>query len=174
MSMCKAALLNLTSATTSLIGVFVGVALGGSEETSKWLLALTAGMFIYIALVDMVGVCIESSPIHTWCKHVTLWDTHFDDVSNSSPSFIFLSSQNLSDAGINGSQAAGQMVDILPPAEHRLPPRTGYNAHHCCVRGSADTHGVAPLAPSASVYQSTSAWSMLFPSSIIFSYYPTE
>ena len=72
MSMCKAALLNLLSGCTSIIGVFIGVALGSNEEIRKWLVAVTGGMFIYISLVAMVGV--ESSPVclsvcpSTWCQ----------------------------------------------------------------------------------------------------------
>ena len=59
MSMCKAALLNLLSGCTSIIGVFIGVALGSNEEIRKWLVAATGGMFIYISLVAMVGVCLS-------------------------------------------------------------------------------------------------------------------
>ena len=56
MSKVKALCFNLLSASMCFIGLFVGVAVGtASEEARKWMLALTGGMFIYIALVDMVG-----------------------------------------------------------------------------------------------------------------------
>lgn len=60
MSICKALLLNLLSASMCLIGLFIGVAAGSNEEARKWLLAITAGMFIYIALVDMVSMSSQS------------------------------------------------------------------------------------------------------------------
>ena len=55
MSKGKAILFNLLSASTCLIGLFVGIALGADEKIRTYLIALTAGMFIYIALTDMVS-----------------------------------------------------------------------------------------------------------------------
>jgi len=53
-SMKKALLFNLLSSLTSVIGALIGVAVGdGSEEAIKWILAVVAGSFLYIALVDM-------------------------------------------------------------------------------------------------------------------------
>ena len=43
------------SALTAVIGFFIGVAIGTeSEEVNAWILAFAAGLFIYIALVDLV------------------------------------------------------------------------------------------------------------------------
>lgn len=55
MSTCKAIVFNLLSAATCLIGLFIGAALGENDDVRKWLLAITAGMFIYVALVNMVS-----------------------------------------------------------------------------------------------------------------------
>ena len=56
MSWYKALFLNFASALTSLLGFFVGVAIGtDSEESEEWLLAVIAGQFLYIALVDLVS-----------------------------------------------------------------------------------------------------------------------
>lgn len=56
MTKCKAILFNLLSASMCMIGLFVGIALGANQEIRTWLIALTAGMFIYVALVDMVSI----------------------------------------------------------------------------------------------------------------------
>jgi len=46
---------NSLSAITAIIGVFIGVAIGSSEEdTTPWILSITAGIFLYVALVDLV------------------------------------------------------------------------------------------------------------------------
>ena len=52
-----ALLFNFLSALTAILGFFVGVAVGTeSEEANSWILAIAAGTFIYIALVDLVSV----------------------------------------------------------------------------------------------------------------------
>ena len=52
----SALLLNFISALSGVIGFFVGVAIGtGSEKVNGWILAFAAGLFIYIALVDLVS-----------------------------------------------------------------------------------------------------------------------
>ena len=46
---------NTISAITAIIGMFVGVAIGNaSEDSTAWILAITAGVFLYVALVDLV------------------------------------------------------------------------------------------------------------------------
>ena len=51
-----ALLSNFASALTAVLGFFVGVAIGtNSEEATGWILAIAAGVFIYIALVDFVS-----------------------------------------------------------------------------------------------------------------------
>lgn len=57
LSWYAALLLNFISALTAVIGFFVGVGIGTkSEEVNGWMLAFAAGLFIYIALVDLVSV----------------------------------------------------------------------------------------------------------------------
>jgi len=49
---------NFLSAITAIIGMFIGVAIGNTEEgATPWILAITAGIFLYVALVDLVGKC---------------------------------------------------------------------------------------------------------------------
>ena len=46
---------NSLSAITAIIGMFIGVAISSSEEdTTPWILSITAGIFLYVALVDLV------------------------------------------------------------------------------------------------------------------------
>ncbi len=55
MSWYVALLFNFVSALTAIVGFFVGVAIGtSSEEANSWILAAAAGIFLYIALVDLV------------------------------------------------------------------------------------------------------------------------
>jgi zinc transporter ZupT len=46
--------LNLLSAIMCLIGFYVGASVTTDDEVSTWIFSVTAGMFFYIALVDLV------------------------------------------------------------------------------------------------------------------------
>ena len=47
---------NAISACVAILGFFIGVAAGvNSEVANEWILAIAAGLFIYIALVDLVS-----------------------------------------------------------------------------------------------------------------------
>ena len=51
---------NTLSAITAIIGMFIGVAIGhASEDSTPWILAITAGVFLYVALVDLVCHLID-------------------------------------------------------------------------------------------------------------------
>lgn len=51
----QAVLLNLLSACFSILGTVIGLSVGeASEDAIKYILAFTAGGFIYIALADMI------------------------------------------------------------------------------------------------------------------------
>lgn len=56
MSARKAVYYNILSSVLSFFGMVVGVIIGETPEASAWIFACAAGMFIYIALVDMVCV----------------------------------------------------------------------------------------------------------------------
>lgn len=48
---------NFVSALTAFLGMFIGVAVGNvSLVALDWILAAVAGIFLYVALVDMVSV----------------------------------------------------------------------------------------------------------------------
>ena len=51
-----ALLFNFISSLTAVVGFFIGVAAGtASSEANGWILAAAAGIFLYIALVDLVS-----------------------------------------------------------------------------------------------------------------------
>lgn len=54
MSFKMAALMNFLSALTAVIGAFIGAAISTDPQVSKWIFTAVSGMFLYIALADMV------------------------------------------------------------------------------------------------------------------------
>lgn len=54
MSARKAIYYNILSSVLGFCGMCVGITIGDSPETTQWVFAATAGLFVYIALVDMV------------------------------------------------------------------------------------------------------------------------
>lgn len=54
MSVKQAVFYNLLSSILCLFGMIFGIFLGAAQETTSWIFAAAAGMFIYIALVDMM------------------------------------------------------------------------------------------------------------------------
>ncbi|XP_059727702.1 zinc transporter ZIP5 [Haemorhous mexicanus] len=64
-------LLNLLSALLSCLGVVAGVALGHSgTPLAPWLLTATAGIFLYVALADMLPEALRGSAEGTWSRFV--------------------------------------------------------------------------------------------------------
>ncbi|XP_064470707.1 zinc transporter ZIP6-like isoform X2 [Ornithodoros turicata] len=54
MSVKQALLYNILSSVLCLIGMVIGILLGNTESATNWIFAGIAGMFLYIALVDML------------------------------------------------------------------------------------------------------------------------
>ncbi|CAF3948376.1 unnamed protein product [Rotaria sp. Silwood2] len=50
---------NFISATTAFIGFFVGAAVSTNESVRQWIFAVTIGMFLYIALADLLPTLIS-------------------------------------------------------------------------------------------------------------------
>lgn len=50
----RALLLNLASGLTAFIGLYVALAVRIGEESEAWILAVATGLFLYVALCDMV------------------------------------------------------------------------------------------------------------------------
>ena len=55
MSLKRALVFNFLASLTSFIGLYIGVALGENEEANQWIFSVTAGMFLYVAVADMVN-----------------------------------------------------------------------------------------------------------------------
>jgi zinc transporter 10 len=54
MSFKKAVFYNVVSSVLAFLGMLVGLLLGNLENFSSWMFAATAGVFLYVALVDMM------------------------------------------------------------------------------------------------------------------------
>lgn len=54
MSLRKAIIYNIVSSVLCLVGMIVGVLLGNISSVTEWIFAAVGGMFLYIALVDML------------------------------------------------------------------------------------------------------------------------
>ena len=62
MSAKQALVYNCVSSVLSIVGMVVGVAVGNLKTADSWIFAAVAGLFLYIALVDMVrGVPLPGS-----------------------------------------------------------------------------------------------------------------
>jgi len=59
---------NLVSSVLSLVGMVAGVLLGTSSNITPWIFSSTAGIFLYVALVDMVPE-LSSGHAHPITKH---------------------------------------------------------------------------------------------------------
>lgn len=46
--------MNFISALTSFVGLYLGISLASTEAATQWIFAITAGMFLYVALADMM------------------------------------------------------------------------------------------------------------------------
>lgn len=56
MTVKQAIVYNLLSALMAYVGMLIGTAVGQyTHSLTSWIFAITAGMFLYVALVDMVS-----------------------------------------------------------------------------------------------------------------------
>lgn len=56
LSIRKALLLNVCSALTSFVGLYIALSVATDLATQQWIAALTAGLFLYVGLADMVSI----------------------------------------------------------------------------------------------------------------------
>lgn len=56
-SVRRALLLNLGSAMTSFVGLYIALSVATDLATQQWIAAFIAGLFLYVGLADMVYMC---------------------------------------------------------------------------------------------------------------------
>ncbi|XP_054216748.1 zinc transporter ZIP4 isoform X3 [Homo sapiens] len=66
LSVRQALLLNLASALTAFAGLYVALAVGVSEESEAWILAVATGLFLYVALCDMLPAMLKVRDPRPW------------------------------------------------------------------------------------------------------------
>ncbi len=60
LSIKLALFLNFMTSLTAVLGALIGVSLGQAFDAGSWIFAITAGLFVYISLVDMVRSSVNS------------------------------------------------------------------------------------------------------------------
>ncbi|XP_061696702.1 zinc transporter ZIP10 [Syngnathoides biaculeatus] len=70
MSVKQAIVYNLLSALMAYVGMLIGTAVGQyTHNVTSWIFAITAGMFLYVALVDMLPELLHGdSEVHKRCQ----------------------------------------------------------------------------------------------------------
>ncbi|KAG7240964.1 hypothetical protein INR49_026142 [Caranx melampygus] len=69
-SVRKALLLNVGSAMTSFIGVYIALSVATDLATKQWIAAITAGLFLYVGLADMLPTMVHISSKKPWLMFV--------------------------------------------------------------------------------------------------------
>ncbi|XP_056154270.1 zinc transporter ZIP4 isoform X2 [Lampris incognitus] len=65
-SVRKALLLNVSSAMTSFIGLYIALSVATDLATKQWIAAITAGLFLYVGLADMLPTMIHIKSNRPW------------------------------------------------------------------------------------------------------------
>ncbi|XP_047461458.1 zinc transporter ZIP4-like [Mugil cephalus] len=66
LSVRKALLLNVSSAMVSFIGLYIALSVATDLATKQWIAAITAGLFLYVGLVDMMPNMVHASNKRPW------------------------------------------------------------------------------------------------------------
>ncbi|XP_025778697.1 zinc transporter ZIP4 [Puma concolor] len=66
LSVRRALLLNLASALTAFVGLYVALAVDVGEDSEAWILAVATGLFLYVALCDMLPAMLHVRDQRPW------------------------------------------------------------------------------------------------------------
>ncbi|XP_060948894.1 zinc transporter ZIP4 [Limanda limanda] len=65
-SVRRALLLNIASAMTSFIGLYIALSVATNLATQQWIAAVTSGLFLYVGLADMLPTMVHISNKKPW------------------------------------------------------------------------------------------------------------
>ncbi|XP_064839046.1 zinc transporter ZIP4-like isoform X2 [Oncorhynchus masou masou] len=66
LSVKKALMLNVGSALTSFIGLYIALTVSTDLATNQWIAAITSGLFLYVGLADMLPTMIHADNRRPW------------------------------------------------------------------------------------------------------------
>ncbi|XP_072364078.1 zinc transporter ZIP4 isoform X1 [Scyliorhinus torazame] len=66
LSMKKAVLMNFGSALTAFIGLYISLAVATNEAVQQWIFTVATGLFLYVALGDMLPELMRAKSQHPW------------------------------------------------------------------------------------------------------------
>ncbi|XP_043923657.1 zinc transporter ZIP4-like [Protopterus annectens] len=66
LSIKMALLLNFGSALTAFIGLYIALSISADEVVQQWIFTVTAGLFLYVALADMLPAMMNSKQNRPW------------------------------------------------------------------------------------------------------------
>uniref|UniRef100_A0A4X2MFC8 Zinc transporter ZIP4 n=1 Tax=Vombatus ursinus TaxID=29139 RepID=A0A4X2MFC8_VOMUR len=66
LSVSRALLLNLVSSLTAFAGLYVALGIGSNEQSEIWILAVAIGLFLYVALCDMLPSMMNEKDKRPW------------------------------------------------------------------------------------------------------------
>lgn len=125
MTVRQAILYNALSAMMAYLGLITGILIGHyAENVSMWIFALTAGLFMYVALVDMVSTN-RRHPLLLWRP-----STIAAAQTTPPPQDASLCPSDAGDAAQRRRRPRLQPLRLLPAAEHRHPAGIRHHAAH--------------------------------------------
>ncbi|XP_023667739.1 zinc transporter ZIP4 isoform X2 [Paramormyrops kingsleyae] len=65
-SVKRALLLNLASAMTSFVGLYIALSVSTDPAANDWITAVTTGLFLYVGLADMLPSMVHASSSRPW------------------------------------------------------------------------------------------------------------